>query len=156
MCFKAVFQDTIATTKYKVATTLFDLISHNQFEQPRLINEMLVNKLGDPDYQVASRIVYNIKNYCNFFFILAFCVFFLVIWLLFEVNKCPKMKMDLLTEVERLVSRQNINQRAQWVSFYYIYCLSYWISNRKLIVLSKDFIKLIPMQVDFNEFIKID
>jgi hypothetical protein len=29
------------------------------------------------------------------------------------VTQCPKMKKDLLVEIERLVSRQNLNQRAQ-------------------------------------------
>ncbi len=45
--------------------TLFDLIRANQHEQEKLIVEMIVNKLGDPDYQVAAKIVYNVKNYCK-------------------------------------------------------------------------------------------
>jgi ribosome biogenesis protein MAK21 len=61
-----VFQDTLETTKNKVAGTLFDLITSNSFEQQKLLYEMLVNKLGDPDYKVASKIVYHINNYCRF------------------------------------------------------------------------------------------
>lgn len=45
--------------------TLFDLIRANQHEQEKFIVEMIVNKLGDPDYQVAAKIVYNVKNYCK-------------------------------------------------------------------------------------------
>lgn len=63
---KSVFQDTLATTKYKVAAVLIDLMAANPFEQQKLVLDLVVNKLGDPDYQVASRIIYQIKNYCIF------------------------------------------------------------------------------------------
>ena len=63
--FKAVFQDTLATTKFKCAGTLFELIAANPCEQSRVILEALINKLGDPDYKVAARIIYDIKNYCK-------------------------------------------------------------------------------------------
>ena len=62
---KSVYQDTLATTKFKVTTTLFDLITSNPHEQLRHILETVVNKLGDPEYKVASRIIYDIKNYCK-------------------------------------------------------------------------------------------
>lgn len=101
-----VFQDTLATTKYKVTHTLFELIAFNPFEQMRTILETLINKLGDPEYKVASRIIYDVKNY---------------------LSKCPKMKMDVLMEIERLVSRQNINQRAQYYGFC---CMNQFVLKR--------------------------
>jgi hypothetical protein len=55
--------------------TLFDLIRANQHEQEKFIVEMIVNKLGDPDYQVAAKIVYNVKNYCKLFQLNTFCYF---------------------------------------------------------------------------------
>ncbi|CAF0778724.1 unnamed protein product [Brachionus calyciflorus] len=91
-----VFQDNLATTKFKVANVLIDLMASNQFEQQKIMLEMVVNKLGDPDHQVSSRIIYQLINY---------------------LTKAPKMKMDLLLEIERLVSRQNINPRAQYYGF---------------------------------------
>ena len=62
---KLVFQDTLANTKFKVASVFFELINANQHEQHRLILETVVNKLGDPDYHVASRIIYMTKNFCK-------------------------------------------------------------------------------------------
>ena len=58
------FQDTLAATKTKVAATIFELVAANPNEQQKVLFEMLVNKLGDPDYKVASQIVYHITNYC--------------------------------------------------------------------------------------------
>lgn len=103
---QTVYKDTLATTKFKVTTTLFDLITANPYEQLRVILETIVNKLGDPEYKVASRIIYDIKNY---------------------LAKCSKMKMDVLVEIERLVSRQNINQRAQYYGFC---CMNQYVLKR--------------------------
>jgi hypothetical protein len=78
---------------------------------------MLINKLGDPDYQVASRIVYLVKNYCKYFNKAKLKSLKILCNFIFEiVTQCPKMKKDLLVEIERLVSRQNLNQRAQYAS----------------------------------------
>ena len=62
---KATFQDPVATTKFKAASTLFALITANQAENHKFVIEVLVNKLGDPDYKVASRIIYDVNNYCK-------------------------------------------------------------------------------------------
>ncbi|RNA44224.1 CCAAT enhancer-binding zeta, partial [Brachionus plicatilis] len=91
-----VFQDTLATTKFKVSSVLTDLLIINHNEQQKVILDSVVNKLGDPDHQVSSRIIYQIKNL---------------------LKKCPKMKKDVLIEIERLVSRQNISSRAQYYGF---------------------------------------
>ncbi len=101
-----VFQDTLATSKFKATHTLFELIVSNPYEQIRTILEMLINKLGDPEYKVASRIIYDVKNY---------------------LVKCPKMKMDVLLEIERLVSRPNINERAQYYGFC---CMNQFVLKR--------------------------
>lgn len=60
------YQDNLATTKFKVTGTLFELIVANPFEQVRAILETIINKLGDPEYKIASRIIYDIKNYCKY------------------------------------------------------------------------------------------
>jgi ribosome biogenesis protein MAK21 len=93
---QGVFNDNLVTTKFKVATTLFELIETNSFEQYRIILESLINKLGDPDYQVASRIIYLTKNY---------------------LYKCNKMKMQVILEIERVIYRQNMKERAQYYAF---------------------------------------
>lgn len=98
--------DTLITSKFKVTHTLFELIKWNPYEQARTILESIINKLGDPDYKVASRIIYDIKNY---------------------LVSCPKLKMDVLLEIERLVSRPNINQRAQYYGFC---CMNQFILKR--------------------------
>lgn len=64
--FKLVFQDSLATTKFKVSTVLTDLLIVNHQEQQKVILDTVVNKLGDPDHQVSSRIIYQVKNLCNF------------------------------------------------------------------------------------------
>jgi hypothetical protein len=45
---------------------LIELVKANT-EQDRFILEIIVNKLGDPDYQVASRIIYHLNNYRKLF-----------------------------------------------------------------------------------------
>lgn len=68
-CFKktlkAALQDNLATTKFKVCSILCELIKWNPFEQSRYVLEVVINKLGDPDYQVASRVLFNLKNLCK-------------------------------------------------------------------------------------------
>jgi hypothetical protein len=46
------------------------LLAHNHFEQQKIILEVVINKLGDPDYQVASRIIYLTKNFSKHIFLL--------------------------------------------------------------------------------------
>lgn len=62
---KAALQDNLATTKFKVCSILCELIKWNPFEQSRYVLEVVINKLGDPDYQVASRVLFNLKNLCK-------------------------------------------------------------------------------------------
>ena len=79
--------------------TLFDLIRANQHEQEKFIVEMIVNKLGDPDYQVSAKIVYNVKNYCKLFQTNTFWIFvklLLIFTNVQQVIKCPKMKMEFI------------------------------------------------------------
>jgi ribosome biogenesis protein MAK21 len=45
-----------------------------------------------------------------------------------KVYRCPKIKLDVISEIERLVSRQNIGQRAQYYGFC---CLSQVVLNRQ-------------------------
>ena len=95
---------------------------------------MLINKLGDPEYKVASRIIYDVKNY---------------------LVKCPKMKMDVLLEIERLVSRPNINERAQYYGFC---CMNQFVLKRhdnevanRLLLIYFSFFKVSLVQVISND-----
>lgn len=95
---------------------------------------MLINKLGDPEYKVASRIIYDVKNY---------------------LVKCPKMKMDVLLEIERLVSRPNINERAQYYGFC---CMNQFVLKRhdnevanRLLLIYFSFFKVSLAQVMSND-----
>jgi hypothetical protein len=61
-----VFQDTIAATKIKLSATITDLLIANRCEQEKYLIEILTNKLGDPDHEVAAKILYQLKKLCKF------------------------------------------------------------------------------------------
>lgn len=86
------FQDTVAVTKIKLSNTITELLMANKHEQEKFLITILINKLGDPDYKVAAKVVYHVKRL---------------------LTKRPKKKLDTLLEIERLVYRPNINIKAQ-------------------------------------------
>jgi len=102
-----VLHDQIAATKTKMISTIVDLLAASKVEQEKHLIEILINKLGDPDYQVASKVVHETKK------------------ILF---KDEKKKLDLLYEVERLVCRQNIGEKAQYYGFC---CMNQIVLTRK-------------------------
>lgn len=57
-----VLHDQIAATKTKIISTVVDLLAASRIEQEKLLLETLINKLGDPDYQVASKVVHETKK----------------------------------------------------------------------------------------------
>lgn len=60
------FQDTVAVTKIKLVSTIMDLIGSDKKEQEKQLIEIVVNKLGDPDYKVASKVVYETNKLCQY------------------------------------------------------------------------------------------
>ncbi|OWF52318.1 CCAAT/enhancer-binding protein zeta-like [Mizuhopecten yessoensis] len=89
-------KDTIPAAKQKATSTVYELLADKP-EQEQLLLSMLVNKLGDPDYKLAAKSTHLLSRL---------------------VDKHPNMKVVVVEEVERLLYRPNISQRAQ----YYAVC----------------------------------
>jgi hypothetical protein len=53
----------LPVVKFKIASVMFDIIASRPYEQFNLLLETIVNKLGDPDYEVSSKILYYMKNH---------------------------------------------------------------------------------------------
>ena len=87
-----VARDTVEKTKLKALATVAELLGgHPEQEAPLL--ERLVNKLGDPARSIAAKAMYQLTGL---------------------LEKHPAMRMVVVTEVERLLYRQNINPKAQY------------------------------------------
>ncbi|XP_060074659.1 CCAAT/enhancer-binding protein zeta-like [Ylistrum balloti] len=85
-------KDTIQAAKQKAISTIYELLADKP-EQEQLLLSMLVNKLGDPDYKLAAKSTHLLTRL---------------------VDKHPNMKAVVVGEVERLLYRPNISQRAQY------------------------------------------
>ncbi|XP_069118836.1 CCAAT/enhancer-binding protein zeta-like [Argopecten irradians] len=85
-------KDTIQAAKQKAISTVYELLADKP-EQEQLLLSMLVNKLGDPDYKLAAKSTHLLSRL---------------------VDKHPNMKAVVVAEVERLLYRPNIAQRAQY------------------------------------------
>lgn len=84
--------DTVQATKMRALITAFELLRERQ-EQEKVLLAQIVNKLGDPDYKMASKAVYLLEM---------------------VLHKHPNMKGVVCLEVERLMFRSNINAKAQY------------------------------------------
>lgn len=93
----SVASDTVDTNREKAISAMTDLLIGNAEQEHRLL-ELLVNKIGDPQSKVASKAVFCINK------------------LLYEHSN---MKLVVLRDVEKLLFRKNVSQRAQ----YYAICL---------------------------------
>ncbi|XP_018428741.1 PREDICTED: CCAAT/enhancer-binding protein zeta [Nanorana parkeri] len=84
--------DNLIATKAKVLNVVSELLCNKPEEEKTLLT-LLVNKLGDPQYRIATKASY-----------------------LLEVllNKHPNMKVVVCLEVERLLYRPNISEKAQY------------------------------------------
>jgi len=83
--------DPIAAIRFKAVATLQRLLAQRPEQEKRLL-ELLVDKLGDPDSTVAAKTLHLLNQL---------------------LEQHPGMKNVLVTEVERLLFRQNIRQSAQ-------------------------------------------
>ncbi|XP_071394844.1 CCAAT/enhancer-binding protein zeta [Centroberyx affinis] len=92
----AVAHDTVAATKAKALATAHELLC-NRPEQERALLVQVVNKLGDPEYKTAAKASYLLETL---------------------LHKHPNMKAVVCSEVERLMFRPNIGNKAQ----YYAVC----------------------------------
>ncbi|KAF5894166.1 CCAAT/enhancer-binding protein zeta, partial [Clarias magur] len=84
--------DTVLATKIKSLTTAHELLC-NRPEQEKALLMLVVNKLGDPEYKVASKASYLLETL---------------------LHKHPLMKSVVCVEVERLMFRPNIGGKAQY------------------------------------------
>jgi len=88
-----VSHDTVDNTKNKALITFFDLLVNNG-EQEQYLLENLINKLGDPLPKLAAQTSHLLNQLINQYH--------------------PLMKSVVVGEVERLLYRPNISQRAQY------------------------------------------
>ncbi|KAK3516937.1 hypothetical protein QTP70_028227 [Hemibagrus guttatus] len=84
--------DTVLATKMKALTTAHELLC-NRPEQEKALLMQVVNKLGDPEYKIASKASYLLETL---------------------LHKHPLMKSVVCVEVERLMFRPNISAKAQY------------------------------------------
>ncbi|KAG9471857.1 hypothetical protein GDO78_022505 [Eleutherodactylus coqui] len=88
--------DTLIATKMKSLNVIYDLLC-NKPEEEKALLVLLVNKIGDPQYRVATKASYLLEML---------------------LNKHPNMQVVVCLEVERLLHRPNISEKAQ----YYAIC----------------------------------
>uniref|UniRef100_A0A671QN16 CCAAT/enhancer-binding protein zeta n=1 Tax=Sinocyclocheilus anshuiensis TaxID=1608454 RepID=A0A671QN16_9TELE len=85
-------RDTVQATKMRSLTTAYELLC-NQPEQEKVLLVQIVNKLGDPEYKIASKASHLLET---------------------VLHKHPNMKTVVCCEVERLMFRPNISSKAQY------------------------------------------
>ncbi|XP_066280307.1 CCAAT/enhancer-binding protein zeta-like [Branchiostoma lanceolatum] len=90
--------DTVATNKSKALGTVLELLS-NKPEQEKVLLELLVNKVGDPDYKIASKAAHLLGKL---------------------VDMHPNMRIVVVREVERLLYRPNVSNKAQYYSMCFL------------------------------------
>ncbi|XP_075059437.1 CCAAT/enhancer-binding protein zeta isoform X2 [Mixophyes fleayi] len=84
--------DTLIATKAKSLNVVHELLC-NKPEEEKTLLVLLVNKLGDPHYKIATKASYLLEML---------------------LNKHPNMKVVVCLEVERLLYRPNIGEKAQY------------------------------------------
>ncbi|KAI8484292.1 hypothetical protein Bbelb_378900 [Branchiostoma belcheri] len=90
--------DTVETNKSKALGTVLELLS-NKPEQEKVLLELLVNKVGDPDYKIASKAAHLLGKL---------------------VTIHPNMRLVVVREVERLLYRPNVSDKAQYYSMCFL------------------------------------
>ncbi|XP_052442758.1 CCAAT/enhancer-binding protein zeta [Carassius gibelio] len=85
-------RDTVQATKMRSLATTYELLC-NQPEQEKVLLVQIVNKLGDPEYKIASKASHLLET---------------------VLHKHPNMKTVVCCEVERLMFRPNISSKAQY------------------------------------------
>ncbi|KAK7906643.1 hypothetical protein WMY93_015255 [Mugilogobius chulae] len=93
---ETVSHDTVFTTKTKALSTALELLSARPEQEKALLTQM-VNKLGDPEYRLAAKASHALETL---------------------LHRHPNMKSVVCAEVQRLVFRANVGEKAQ----YYALC----------------------------------
>ncbi|ESP02919.1 hypothetical protein LOTGIDRAFT_206059 [Lottia gigantea] len=102
--------DTVLSPKQKAVTSIFKLLTHKP-EQENVLLPLLVNKLGDPDYKLASRVSHHLTKL---------------------VEEHSQMTMVVLQEVERLLYRPNISTKAQYYAMCFLSQIVLYIDDKEL------------------------
>ncbi|XP_044014892.1 CCAAT/enhancer-binding protein zeta-like [Aphidius gifuensis] len=93
----SIASDTVDVNREKAISIMTDLLIANSEQEQKLL-EFIINKVGDPKSKVASKAVCCLNKL---------------------LHEHPAMKVVVLKEIEKLLFRPNIGQRAQ----YYAICL---------------------------------
>ncbi|BES89090.1 CBF/Mak21 family [Nesidiocoris tenuis] len=112
-----VAKDTVDSNRIKAVTILNKmLIGHP--EQEQVLLQSVVNKLGDPSQKVVSKVIYCLSQ-------------------LLRIH--PNMKQIVLDEIEKLLFRPHISQRAQ---YYGVCCLSQYLFSNNDRQLARNIIEI--------------
>lgn len=92
---EVLLRDAMVSIREKAVQIVYELLIKKP-EQERRLLAMLVNKLGDPDRRLASRVIF---------------------WLLKLLQVHPGMKLVVSREMEQLIWRPNVDRHAQYYAF---------------------------------------
>ncbi|KZC14631.1 CCAAT/enhancer-binding protein zeta [Dufourea novaeangliae] len=96
MSLATIASDTVDANREAAISVMTDLLIGNSEQEHKLL-ELIVNKIGDPSNKVGSKVIFCLNKL---------------------LHEHPHMKLVVLREVEKLLFRKNVAQRAQ----YYAIC----------------------------------
>ncbi|CAD1478872.1 unnamed protein product [Heterotrigona itama] len=97
MSLATIASDTVDVNREVAISVMTDLLIGNAEQEHKLL-ELIVNKIGDPSSKIGSKVIFCLNKL---------------------LHEHPNMKLVVLREVEKLLFRKNVAQRAQ----YYAICL---------------------------------
>lgn len=97
MCLATIASDTVDVNREAAMSVMTDLLIGNAEQEHKLLG-LIVNKIGDPSSKIGSKVIFCLNKL---------------------LHEHPNMKLVVLREVEKLLFRKNVAQRAQ----YYAICL---------------------------------
>lgn len=97
MALATIASDTVDSNREAAISVMTDLLIGNAEQEHKLL-ELIVNKIGDPSTKVGSKVIFCLNKL---------------------LHEHPNMKLVVLREIEKLLFRKNVAQRAQ----YYAICL---------------------------------
>ncbi|XP_043523948.1 CCAAT/enhancer-binding protein zeta isoform X2 [Frieseomelitta varia] len=97
MSLATIASDTVDANREVAISIMTDLLIGNAEQEHKLL-ELIVNKIGDPSTKIGSKVIFCLNKL---------------------LHEHPNMKLVVLREVEKLLFRKNVAQRAQ----YYAICL---------------------------------
>ncbi|XP_017879912.1 CCAAT/enhancer-binding protein zeta isoform X2 [Ceratina calcarata] len=106
MSLAAIASDTVDANRELAIATMTELLIGNAEQEHKLL-ELIVNKIGDPSSKIGSKVIFCLNKL---------------------LHEHPNMKLVVLKEVEKLLFRKNVAQRAQ---YYAICLLTQFVLNRE-------------------------